>query len=879
MRNEKENIQPPRWAQRFLAWYCRPSLLEDLEGDLLEYFERNVQSKGKFKARLIYVIDVLKFLRLYTVRKPEFLILLIQWVMVRSYVTTSGRNIVRNKLFSFINIFGLALSMSVALLMIAMIKDATSYDKFHEKYDRIYRLESQATFNGKPDSDPFASSSLRAGTLIRESVPGVEDITILRGHLNGDITFGETTVPVAGFWADKSFFKVFSFQILKGNPATALKEPFSILLTEQSAKKVFGDTDPLGKVVRLKDDRDYTVTAVIEDIPKFSHIKFDMLVSLSTRDVTEKDNEEEFRWSNMWSHYVYLTVPEGVDIRSIQAGLNKIAVQENKNVENLSIALSLQPLGAIVTGENHSNQVGPILGKTTLWILGSLSLVVVLSACFNYTNLSVARAFRRSREIGVRKTVGALKSHVVFQFVVESVIISLLALVFAFGLFLVIRPHFISIEHSLQQLLVLEISFSLVVLFIMFAITVGILAGIFPALFFAKINAIQVLKSLTMMPALKGVRLRKILLVVQYSLSIIAITATLVLYKQYSHFIAYDLGFTTENVLNVNLQGTKPEILRKELEQLPEVKAISQSLMITSIGSYWGTMAYNPNDPLDSTRVFYNSVNEEYIPFHGHKLIAGRNFIAKATDSVETEIIVNQYFLKRFNIHPDEPSKAIGQLVKVNGKDLMIIGVLENFEFGRANNSTGKEFLLRYANQATQWLNLKVQSEDWLQTHAKIESIWREIDPVHPLEAKFYTEQIEEAFAGLRAAVKLGGFLAVLVIVIASIGLLGMVVFTTEVRIKEISVRKVLGASEHGLLILLSKSFLILLVIATAVAVPITYLFFSNVLLPQIANHAPLGVVEWVIGVGCVALLALIMISAQTMKVARTNPAEVLKVE
>jgi putative ABC transport system permease protein len=237
MNKPNKKTHPPRWAVRLLTWYCKPSLLEDLQGDLNEYFDRNLKAKGPARARLIYILDVLKFFRSYTVRKPEFFNLLIHWIMIGSYIKTSSRSIVRNKLFSAINIIGLAVSMSVGLLMIAFVTDLLSYDDFHEKKDRIYRV---ITLDQHQENPPgtLASSSVKAGKSIQESVTGVEQVTLLRRNFGGDATVGESVIPISGLWADASFFKIFDFPMLQGNPSTALKEPYSLVLTESTARKL-----------------------------------------------------------------------------------------------------------------------------------------------------------------------------------------------------------------------------------------------------------------------------------------------------------------------------------------------------------------------------------------------------------------------------------------------------------------------------------------------------------------------------------------------------------------------------------------------------------------------------------------------------------------
>jgi len=875
-----DQFNPPRWAQRFLEWYCKPELLEDLQGDLNEYFYRNIKTKSPARTKLIYILDVLKFLRLYTIRKPEFINLLINWIMIGSYIKTSGRSIVRNKLFSAINIIGLAISMSVGLLLIGVLVDMYSYDKFNENHARIYRVISNRQFQGDNDNNFMATSSLRTANAIKESFTGVEAVAALHRNFGGTVSFGEKILPLNGLWANEALFKVFTFPLLEGNMETALKLPFSIVLTETSARKIFGNESAMGKNLVLNNDKAYTVTGIMNDVPKFSHMHFDMLGSLSTREITEKDNENELDWGNIWNVWTYVLLPENANPDDYKTKFYELSKAEDPAIKDSHIELALQPLDDIMMGQRLGNQMGATMGSTLIWVFTGLSFVVILSACFNYTNLSVARSLRRSREVGIRKVIGALRSHVVGQFIVEAVLIALLSLAVAFLLFLLIRPYFINIHSDLQKLLVLELSPVLVMCFIGFAVFIGIIAGFFPALFFAKINAIQVLKDMSGMRLFQNVTLRKSLIVFQYSISIMLITGTVIMFQQYKHYMAFDLGFSTRNMLNIKLQGNKAEILKKELNELPEVNGVSESLMITSVGSYMATMVINPTNPEDTVQVAYNLVDENYIPLHDHQLLAGTNFSAKADDATESEVIINQQLLKRFNLANQNPTQAIGEFINVDGKELKIVGVMKDFQYGQANNNVGtNEVMLRYATNNAQYLNVKIESTDLPATYGKIESIWKKVDSTHPFEGKFYDDQLEESFRGISASVKLAGFIAFLAICIASMGLFGMVVFTTETRLKEISIRKVLGASEGKLIYLLGKGFMILMAVATTIALPLTYLFFDKVMLRQMANHAPLSFAGGAIAVLSVMSIAVFVIGSQTFKVARTNPAEVLKSE
>lgn len=874
-------IKPPGWAIRILHWYCRPELAEDLEGDLNEYFYRNITLKGIRRARLIYFLDVLKFLRPYTVRKLNVLNFLIQWIMIRSYIKISGRIILRNRLFSSINIIGLGISMAIGLLLISMLTDMSKYDRFHEHAEQIYRVTSKYKYLDNEDPNPYASTSLRVGKAIRESGPGIENITVLYGGFSGDMKGGEKTVSLSGFWGDESLLDVFTFSMVEGDPSTALKNPFSVIITESTARKLFGSTNALGKTIICpvhKEKKEFVVTGVIQDVPKFSHMQFDILASLSTREITEKDNKNELAWDNIWNAYTYLLLPKDTDPKNLQANLDAIASAENKTVENTTIKLSLQPLTNIALGQEMNNAIGPVMARSNVWMINVLSFIVILSACFNYTNLSIARSLRRSREVGIRKVVGALRSHVLGQFIVEAVMISLFALLFSFAFFVLLKPYFLSLNGGFGKMLILDISLEVVLYFILLAIVVGSMAGLLPAIFFARVNAIQVLKNITSVSVFRNISVRKGLIIVQFTISLMFITATIIGYKHYKNILGADLGFETENVVNIRLFGNKANLLKKELAEMPEVKGLSTSMIVTSIGTYYGTRV-KYLDPNDSTGIHYNSIDEHYIPLHNHKLIAGRNFAPKPDSIVESEVIVNEKVLKRFNIRNGDPQKAIGETLIVDRIPLQIIGVMKDFHYGRSTDPEKKEVIFRYIPDKAEYINAKIDVTDWHATVTKIEKAWKKIDDVHPLEATFYDEQIAQSYGDFSSRLKVIGSLSFLAIYIASIGLLGMVVFTTETRLKEISIRKVLGASEGNLVYLLSKNFLLLLSIAAFAALTSTHFFFVKFVLADYADGVSLPWYELTIGVFIVVITAFVMIGSHTLKVARTNPAEVLKNE
>ena len=813
--------------------------------------------------------------------------------MFRNYLKIAWRNLVSNKLFSSVNIVGLAISMSVGLLLIAFVVDLRSYDRFHKNSERIYRITNVLTANGKQgqsrSNGKFATTSIKTGKLIREKVTGIADVAILRSDFSQDVKVGSRILPIKGYWADPAVFRVFTFPMLEGNPETALKDPYSVVLTETAAKKLFGNQSALGKTI-TSNTLAYQVTGVMKDVPFFSHITFDVLVSLSTAEQLNKNDKDFYNWTSMSSHYVYLLLPPTVDLTSIQLQLDALAKEENLAAANTKIQLELLPLHKIVVGENLSRSeggpgsVGPHMPPVVLWMLGGLALVVVLSACFNYTNLSMARAMRRFKEVGLRKAIGAGKSQVWQQFLAEAIMISLAALLLSYFIFLVLRPQLINLAPEMQRTVRLDLTPTMAITFIIFAVTVGVIAGFLPALFFSKVSAISALRNVSVVKAYKYLTIRQFLVVIQYTFTLIFITTTAVGYVQYKNILAFDLGFNTENILNIDMQGNRPDALLKELSEMPEVTALSRSLIVTSVGNAWGGYV-NYDDSRDSALVLTNNVDENYLALHEYKLIAGGNFRARPTTAqAVSEVIVNEQFVKRFNISINDPEKAIGKEitfsnVNIHGRRMTIVGVMKDVHYGKVDNLIEPVAFMFWTPGDRAIINAKIQSPTMPTTMAKIESAWKKIDAVHPFQAKFFDEEIEDAYSEFSTMIKIIGFLSFLAISIASMGLFGMVVFTTETRLKEIGIRKVMGASAGTLVYLLSRSFLLQLSIAALIALPVTYLFFENVVLTNFPYHTPVRVAELFVGLLSVLLIAFTMIGSQTMKAALENPVKSLRSE
>ena len=794
-------------------------------------------------------------------------------MMLKNYCTTSVRNLNKNRFFSTLNIAGLAIAMTLGLLLIAMITELDTFDKFHVNANRIFRLESKWK---SPEGSvyDYASSSLYAAQQLKETVSGIDNMAIVTRTFDGDIRYNEKTVPLKGHWANESFLEIFSFGVIAGNPATALKEPFSIVLTESSARKIFGSTDIIGKQVQL-DTANYVVTGITHDVPMNSHIRFDMLGSFSTIDnyKTSTGDKNWNSWESMWRHHIYLLLPENENQERFATSLASICNQANKTLDKTSIQLYLKPLTEIAFSKNISNSLGPNIDRSMSSDLAVFATIVILSACFNYTNLSIARALRRTKEVGIRKSVGASGKQVFHQFIVEAIVISLLSVGISFLLFLLARTEFFKMTPILKDMVTLKPTLKMWTYFVVLAIAVGFVAGFLPALFFSKINAIQVLKNFSSVKLFSQIKLRRALIVFQFTLSLLFIVAVTLAYKQYRYALNFDLGFTTENVLEVRLQGNKSDLMMKEFNALPEVKQVSRSLFVSSAHtSYSGVMKFE-----DSATFYYNHVDENYLSLHDHKLLAGRNFLSStATDKDVPEVIVNEQTVKWMKL--PSPHVALGKEIIVDGRKTVIIGVVKDFNHNQVNYPIKNFGFLNDQNKFS-YLNVKIESTDMLLTTEKLRTAWKKIDTVHPLDAKFHSDIIRQSYDKLEWVIKLFGSVAVLAVSIASLGLLGMVVFTTETKLKEISIRKVLGATEAHLVFLLGKGFIVLVIISSIIAVPAAYWFFDRVAFARIVYRVPINMFDLLSGAFAVLVIAFVLIGSQTLKASRTNPAQVLKSE
>ncbi|MEQ8362480.1 MAG: ABC transporter permease [Cyclobacteriaceae bacterium] len=870
----KKEIKPPVLADRLFEKYCKNAQIEDLLGDVEELFHQNLKTMSIRKAKLHYWRQIISLMFSYAIKRRKqnasnhpFASTSFNPGMIKNYFLIASRSLVKHKFFTIINVVGLAVGMSICLLLIAFFSFISKYDQFHVNKDSIYRVisitEDKTEKKEWSSAPPFLAQQLKAG------YSGIDQVVRVSATLSTEVELENKKIPITGFYVDPNFLQVFTFPLIKGNKERVLISANTLVLTERASNKLFGDADPIGKIVKFGDS-DFEVTGVLENHPKNSHMQFEALVSYQSlegrsvgENVSPKENVRAF------SHqYVYLQLPPTTDINHLQQYLNEEAARVNDS-NDFNISFELQRLTSIAAGRSLSNSIGPEWDLPSLSGFIVVALLILIPASFNYANISIAQALKRMKEIGLRKMMGSLQQQIFIQFIIETIIVSFVALGLAFYIFTIIRQEFLSMLVS-GDAISLELDTLTVFYFVLFAIAVGVVTGFVPAYYFSRLNPIAAMKK-TPIKNNSRFSFRKSLTVFQFALSIGFITSVLVILNQYKKTINYDFGFQQKNILDVQLQETDPDLFRNEFSKLASVSEISMSSHIMGIeGMEPEYLKYT--DGSDSLEVFQMIIDEHYLSNLNLELLAGRNFVR--SEVCKDKIIVNEMFLEKSGI--EHPVSALGKTFILHDKEVEVIGVVKNFHYTQLDEPI-ESFMFRYDNRQWRVANLKIASSDILGTLTDMEELWKPLAGEKKFTAHFFEEEIEDAYSHYFVLVKICGFLGFLAITISCLGLLGMVVLTVESKTKEIGIRKVMGASVTGMIMMLSKDFMKLIVIASCIALPLTYLFFDKVYFRSQHYKIPIGATEIVLSIVIILCFGLATILSQTMKAAQANPVDTLR--
>ncbi len=881
--------QPPKFLLELVRWFCHPDLRTYVEGDLIELYQYHLSTYGRKRAILLFIKDLALLIRPSLLKNIEGSHRLNLFGVVQNHVKTAVRNLKKHALFTCINLIGLAVSMSVGILMILFHSELNSFDDFHQDGDRIYRVNSTYIGGAHGTEIKRPTASCFIGNELKSKAAGIDEVAVLIDDFQAELMTSERGIAICGFYASPSFHELFSFELLSGDPTTALSAPNGIVLTESTAFKLFGAEDPVGKVIEVQNNEYLTnvmVTGVLADPPHNSHLRFDALVSFSTLESQTAtpylqgllDNPGELS-----DAHVYVRLHSGQDPKMIDHTLDQLMKSYNQTIEH-PISHALQPLSSLVTSDEFVANVGPrFSGRKALTMIG-LAIIVLLSACFNYTNLSLARALRRTKEVSVRKVNGATRGQIFTLFLTESLLLSFLAFGLGLFFFILLRPVFLELPNESSgsnSMFSLAIAGHHIPQFIGFALITGLLAGLMPAVFHSKVQAKQLFGKGINLKLYKRFSLRTALVATQFALSIGLITAAVLLKNQYEFVLRYDHGYNPEGILSVAVHGDYIDVLEEDCRQLPEVMGVSKSSWILGVGGKNLKVSIAESaDRSNSTPFLMNQIDRDYLTMHGIDLLAGENFTKDLTSAAQAkELIVNEAFLEALNL--GTPTEAIGKQLRYYGDLATIVGVAEETVSIGLTKKIFDPFAFIQTHDKTQYtsLNLKVNRSGLLETLEAIEKQYKELDYIYPFEASFYTDLIKNGYASRKGDFVVVSFLALLAIVISALGLLGMAVFITENRMKEFSIRKVLGAGRKELGYLLSKNFLGLSAIAGLVAIPSTIQLTNRYLLNDFWERAEIGIPEVFTGFGAVTLLGLCIIGWQLVRVLIKNPSDLLRDE
>lgn len=852
-------------APKLARWLLKRIISIDIRysalGDFEEIYFSITEEKGIPKARIWYWTQVVKSL-------PSFFEDSIYWRidMIQNYLKVAFRNMMRHKVFSFINITGLAIGMAVCFLILLWVQDELSYDRFHENADNIYRVN----INDKNYGYVWTNVSIPVGPALKDGFPEIIDAARYR-DFSSLVTRDKKKFDVIGAYADPSFFEIFSFPFIKGTPLTALSEPSSIVITEGMAKKFFGSEDPLGKSLKLNNDFDVTVTGVIEDMPQNSQLFLDFLAPFQ---IFEKRDRDPSNWGR-FQISTYVLLQDAAPFKECQ---EKIAgLLQEHNVRS-GTQLELEPLTRI-----HLYAVDGRGSIQYVIIFSFVAVFILIIACVNFMNLATARSSTRVKEIGMRKVTGAKRMDLVKQFMGESVLISLIALFAAVVLVLILLPALNNLTNK-QLTLNPQGNWSLVLGFVGILLFTGLLSGSYPALFLSSFKPVNILGG-TLVPTSSRKQktlFRKVLVVFQFSVSLFLIISTLVVFKQL-HFIQHrNLGYEKEHILSVPLRGgtaRQYEALKNELLQDSRIQHVTATSAVpVLIGRIHTDYDWEGKDPKKESRMTELLVDFDFIKTLNMTLAQGRDFSKDHPADASTAYIVNEAAVKAMDI-VSPVGKRFSASTHDGMRDGEIIGVVKDFHFKPLQDEI-EPLVMFFQPGNFNYICIKTQSDIFglSGTIKHIENTWKKFAPNFPFSYSFLYETFDRLYRSEQNTGRIFGYFTFLAIFISCLGLFGLAAQMAELRTKEIGIRKVMGASVPRVTMFLSKDFMKWVISANVIAWPTAY-FAMNKWLQDFAYRARMGVEIFILAAMLAFFIALAAVGFQSIRAAMANPVDSLRYE
>lgn len=885
--NAREKQTISTMALRFLKWFCPDHLYEEIEGDLIQKFHRDVKEFGEARAKRRVVWNVIRFFRPGILLRNEFSIELNVIYMILHNLRFSLRHLGRQKLNTSLHVIGLTLGMSVCLLIGLFLRYELSFDGYHDNSDHIYRVNS--VWTDTPQKFNLYATPFALAEVLRTTIPGLKKVALVRAHFSTVIEVG----PEKRFKQERvlvvepEFLDIFKIQIIQGDKNTALKNPYQALLTETTAKKFYGDENPVGKTFKYRNKFMITVAGVIRDLPPNTNLPASMLLSYVANDdfLDNGDawNFGRFAWVKL-AAMTYVVLADDYDPQDFQSQLTKIADANINSAQEMSKNIhgdfEIQPLKEIHFGTNDfgGGPWVPTVNMSWLWIFAGIGLVVLTLACINFLNLSTAQAITRAREVGVRKSIGAQRAQLILQFLGEAGILTIFSAVVSIGITIwALRP----VNDLLGTQITFDLSPGLIGIIIIGIVITSLLAGVYPAWIISRFNPVITLKS-NLSQSIGTSWLRKGLVITQFTISAALLLIVLVISRQLTFMRSKDLGFDRDNIVTVEIgKRNRAQFFANEISQIAGVKEVSITTSSPiSTDHWWNGMSLTEGSEGKVVCAIYG--DEHFYSLFALKLLSGRipslsrqQTGIKQKEQPANQVVVNEMLLKDLDLGTAD--EAVGKHFWWGG-DTEIVGVIADFNLEPLRYEI-RPTLIAQDTSLYSHLSIKLEAgEDILSTLSAIEASWKKSFPEGVYEFEFLDDEINSYYQLETKLSTLFKIFAGMAILISCLGLWGLVTFVSQQRTKEIGIRKVLGASVRIIVMLLSKDFVLMVMIAIAIASPLTY-YLLNVLLQNFAYRVDIGWDVFVITGVSLFVIAMATMSFQTLKAAMTNPVNSLKSE
>ncbi|NIJ54214.1 ABC transporter permease [Dyadobacter arcticus] len=794
--------------------------------------------------------------------------------MLKNYLKLAFRNLVKDKFYSLINILGLTIGVTCGMLLFLYVSDELSYDRYHEKADRIYRIVS---YIREPDKiNKWTSTQPPLVKTLKQDYPFVESYVRFFGRGRTMFKLGEKRFYEEDVYStDSTIFDIFTYKFLEGDPKIALDEPGSVVLTEKVAKRFFGQENALGQILRTDDTTSYKVTGVIKDVPKNSHMTFNALMSL---DANQRNADG---WGGFYINS-YLLLAKNADIKKLEAGFPGLYEKYMSSIfkrMGIHITYQMQPLTSIHLYSKFDGETNGDIGY--VYTFSAIAFFMLLIASINYMNLATAQSARRTKEVGLRKVMGSLKGALIAQFLTESVLITMISLVSSLILVAALLSFFNTVSgKEIGYMELLSPKFIIIGLSIV-AFT-GLISGSYPAFYLSAFEPADVLKG--SFKARGGSFFRKALVVTQFSISMVMLICTWIVYQQLNYMRNKDMGYDRDQVLTIDFQGEQPKArynaFRKDLLDNPNVKSVaSASSPVSNIG---GRVIFTVESSTGMKEMAFKPtlVDHEYVKTMGMKLLQGRNFSDELPADTANSVMINEAVVKRMNWKDPIGKKIMLGTVPADGKNppptALVVGVVKDFHQQSLYNPI--EPLIMIYRRANPVIHVKVSTKNTKETMAYIGQKWQQAYPARLFEYRFLDQDFQSAYRADELRGQIFTAFSALTILIACLGLFGLATFTTEQRVKEIGVRKVLGGSVSSVVMLLSKDFTKLVLFSFPIAIPIAYFSMDRWLqgFPFKTDISP-----WIFVAACALTLVICWLTViyQSLKAALANPVKSLRSE